>query len=128
MPRFAQDKSHFTHFVPGELLHGIPFHSIKGPSLNAILYGLPLNNHFNFFAPPNHCPPYETVNCHTLSGCKFTTLFFWLHLMASGILALQSGIEPAPPVLEARILNHWTMGAVPHHIFSSNQSVGFLST
>ena len=37
MPRFAQDKSHFTHFVPGKQLHRIPFHFIKGPSLNDIL-------------------------------------------------------------------------------------------
>ena len=37
--------------------------------------------------------------------------------MACGILVPQPGIEPAPPALEARSLNHWTTGEVSSIIF-----------
>ena len=33
--------------------------------------------------------------------------------MACGILVPQPGIEPAPPAVEARSLNRWTMKEVP---------------
>ena len=38
----------------------------------------------------------------------FVFLGFFGHTEASGILVPQPGIEPAPPVLGARSLNHWT--------------------
>ena len=40
-------------------------------------------------------------------------LFFWAHHSARGILVPQPGIEPAPPAVEARSLNHWTAREVP---------------
>ena len=33
--------------------------------------------------------------------------------MACGILVPRTGIEPAPPAVEARSLNHWTAREVP---------------
>ena len=38
----------------------------------------------------------------------FIYLLFWLHRTARGILVPRPGIEPEPPALEARSLNHWT--------------------
>ena len=42
--------------------------------------------------------------------CLFVCLFvcFWPHHEAYGILVPQLGIEPVPPAVEARSLNHWT--------------------
>ena len=39
---------------------------------------------------------------------RFYVLVFWPRGEASGILAPRSGIEPEPPAVEARGLNHWT--------------------
>ena len=43
--------------------------------------------------------------------------FFWSHCAACGILVPQPGTEPAPPALEAQILNHWTAREVPRLFF-----------
>ena len=40
-------------------------------------------------------------------------LFFWPCHLECGILAPQPGIEPVPPALEARSLNHWTAREFP---------------
>ena len=40
--------------------------------------------------------------------------YFCPHLKTHGILALQPGIEPVPPALEVRSLNHWTAREVPY--------------
>ena len=42
--------------------------------------------------------------------------FFFGHV-ACGISVPQAGIEPAPPTLEAWILNHWTTTEVPDYHF-----------
>ena len=44
-------------------------------------------------------------------------LFFWLHCAACEILAPRPGIEPMPPALGARSLNHWTTREVPRAAF-----------
>ena len=44
-------------------------------------------------------------------------LFYWPRLAACGILVPQPGIEPVPPAVEARILNHWTTREVPKQGF-----------
>ena len=38
---------------------------------------------------------------------------FWLYRAACGILVPQPGIEPAPPAVEVRNLNHCTAKEVP---------------
>ena len=38
----------------------------------------------------------------------FLSFFFFCGSAACGILVPQTGIEPAPPALEAQSLNHWT--------------------
>ena len=38
-------------------------------------------------------------------------IFFWLHTQHAGVP--QTGIEPVPPTVEARSLNHWTTREVP---------------
>ena len=38
---------------------------------------------------------------------------FWLCCAACGILVPQPGIEPTPPAVEVRSLNHWTAGEIP---------------
>ena len=43
--------------------------------------------------------------------------FFWLHLVARGILIPQARIEPVPPALEAQSLNHWRAREVPLWLF-----------
>ena len=43
----------------------------------------------------------------------FYKKLFWLRHAACEILVPQPGIEPAPPVLEAWSLNHWTSREVP---------------
>ena len=48
------------------------------------------------------------------SSLVFSFIFiFWPGCMACGILASLAGIEPAPPELEARSLNHWTTREAP---------------
>ena len=44
-------------------------------------------------------------------------LFFWPHHVACKILAPQPGIEPVPPALGARSLNHWTTREVSRKYF-----------
>ena len=44
-------------------------------------------------------------------------IYFWLYPTACRILVPWPGIEPAPPALEARSLNHWTTREVPYFIF-----------
>ena len=39
--------------------------------------------------------------------------FFLSHRTACGILVPQPGMEPMPPAVEARGLNHWTAREVP---------------
>ena len=43
----------------------------------------------------------------------FCFMFCFFGHKACGFLAPQSGIQPVPPVLEARSLNHWTARKVP---------------
>ena len=50
---------------------------------------------------------------------RCNALFFWPCREARGILVPRPGIEPAPPALEARSLNHWTTREVPVMIFST---------
>ena len=55
---------------------------------------------------------------------------FWLHRVAFRILIPQPGIEPVPPAVEGRRLNHWTPREVPRLTFYlfiySLLCVGFL--
>ena len=44
---------------------------------------------------------------------SFFCLTFWPYRTACGILVPQPEIEPAPPAVEARSLNHWTTREVP---------------
>ena len=44
---------------------------------------------------------------------KLFFFFFCLHHAACGILVPRPEIEPEPPELEARSLNHWTAKEVP---------------
>ena len=46
----------------------------------------------------------------------FFLKIFWPWHVASGILVLRSGTEPATPALAAWSLNHWTTGEVPTHL------------
>ena len=43
----------------------------------------------------------------------FFNFYLFFGRAACGILVAQTGIEPAPPALEARSLNHWTAREVP---------------
>ena len=58
-----------------------------------------------------------------LSNLISLCLFFFCHVVACGILVPQPGIEPTPPAVEARRLNHWTTREVPS---SSTFKVGIL--
>ena len=40
--------------------------------------------------------------------------FSWPCRVACGIIVPRPGIEPVPPAVEARSLNHWTTGEVPY--------------
>ena len=53
------------------------------------------------------CPPRNEV------------FLFWLRRAAYRILVPQPGIEPVPPAVEARSLNHWTTREVPGMILNS---------
>ena len=44
---------------------------------------------------------------------SFIYLFIYPHRVACRILVPRSGIEPVPPALEPRILNHWMARKVP---------------
>ena len=43
----------------------------------------------------------------------YLVFFFWQCQAACGILVSSPGIEPAPPEVEARSLNHWTAREAP---------------
>ena len=47
------------------------------------------------------------------SAVGLSFFFFWTCYAACGTLVPPPGIEPLPPILEARSLNHWTTGEVP---------------
>ena len=42
---------------------------------------------------------------------------FWPCPVACGTLVPRPGIEPAPPAVESRNLNHWTTREVPRQLF-----------
>ena len=46
--------------------------------------------------------------------------------MACGILVPQPGIEPVPPAVEARSLNHWTAREVPTVTFNVFEYINYL--
>ena len=52
-----------------------------------------------------------------LNYILFIFLIFWPHQAACGILVPWPGIEPTPPALEVRSLNHWTTREVLLIIF-----------
>ena len=43
---------------------------------------------------------------------------------ACGLLVLQPGIEPTPPVLETWSVNHWATGEFPHLVLNKCSGVG----
>ena len=43
-------------------------------------------------------------------------IFFWPCHMACRVLAHRPGIEPAPPAVGVRRLNHWTAGEGPNFV------------
>ena len=47
------------------------------------------------------------------SKVSLSFFFFWPCHTACGILVPRPGIEPVPPAVEARGLNHWTTREVP---------------
>ena len=47
----------------------------------------------------------------------FCFMFWFLGHKAYGFLAPRTGIEPAPPALEGKVLNHWTAREVPVFAF-----------
>ena len=53
------------------------------------------------------------ANRWDLLCCCCCCCVFFGHTKACGILVLQPGIKPMPPVLEAWSLNHWTTREVP---------------
>ena len=55
----------------------------------------------------------------------FFLSFFLTYHRACGILASQPRIEPTPPAVEVRSLNHWTAREVPTYCFQ-NLFVDFL--
>ena len=63
---------------------------------------------------------------HRGFSCVFSlplSLFFWLHRAAGRYFVLQTGMETAPPAVEARILNHWTASEVPSAVFLETQTI-----
>ena len=60
------------------------------------------------YLPP--LSPLVTISC-------FLVFWFWPHSAALGILVPQPGIEPMPPAVETRSLNHWTTREVPISLF-----------
>ena len=54
------------------------------------------------------------------SGLPFPSLILYFLAMLRGMLRLfvpRTEIEPVPPAVEARSLNHWTTREVPAHLF-----------
>ena len=58
------------------------------------------------------------------TACIFFFLIFWLCHMACGILVPPPGIEPAPPALETRSLNHWTAREVLNSLYLNGRPCG----
>ena len=50
---------------------------------------------------------------------------FFFGRVACGILVLQTGIEPMPPAVEARSLNHWTAREVLYSFFYEPKSLSY---
>ena len=48
-----------------------------------------------------------------MTSVCFLFIYFWLRGAACRILVPQSGIEPMPPAVETRSLNHWTTREIP---------------
>ena len=46
-----------------------------------------------------------------------------MHRKACGILLPQPAIEPTPPAVEARSLNHWTAREVPESILNARKEL-----
>ena len=51
----------------------------------------------------------------------FCNFFFWTCRKTCRIFVPRPGIEPVPPAVEARSLNHWTTREVPAHLFQMRQ-------
>ena len=68
--------------------------------------------------------PINTASCSYL----FIHLFVWLHRAACEILVPRPGIEPMPPAVEGRSLNHWTTREGPPVLFELSQYLGEDST
>ena len=49
--------------------------------------------------------------------CVCVCVCVCLYFMACGILVHQPGIEPMPPAVEVRSLNHWTAKQVQYAIY-----------
>ena len=76
---------------------------------------------FSWNSPPWHLLTtlfiHWLINSLIYSLYLFTDSFiYWLHYMANGILALQPGVEPVPPIAEVQNLNHWTTREAPWHL------------
>ena len=64
------------------------------------------------------CNPRHSI----LHSATRGTFFFPRHVVC-GILVPRQGIEPMPPALEARSLNHWTTREVPRGTFKNTNSI-----
>ena len=67
-------------------------------------------NQMSRFTPPVEVGV-SVIHCCVMNLVTF--FFFFPGCTACGILVPQPGIEPVPPALEARSLNHWTAREVP---------------
>ena len=61
----------------------------------------------------------RTRQCNPLSPLSLLFFFFWLHLMACGILVPQPGIKPKSMAVKALRLNHGTARKFRHHFYST---------
>ena len=56
--------------------------------------------------------------CVCVCVCVCVLVCVCLHFMACGTLVYQPGMEPMPPAVEMRNLNHWTAREVQYAIYS----------
>ena len=80
------------------------------PCFNSLTISLCLSSYLR----KGPCPPSESM--HWLIYCWLNLIphfFFWPHCVVCGILVLWPAIEPVPPAVETRSLNHWTAREVP---------------
>ena len=56
---------------------------------------------------------FSPLDCIYLFILNVYLFIYWLHHTACGILVPQSGIKPAPPILEEYRRTCWTTGEVP---------------